>query len=286
MHLKAARDYGKAFLRNQINDDYTLDAELILLYVLQDKYASRAALLAHFDDDILDEQYSAYKDLLQKRASGICTAYITAHKEFRHLDLYVNNNVLVPRPDTEILVDAALEYIDIADTQKIKCLDMCTGSGAVAISIKYERPDVNVFASDISGPALEVVKKNAHKYNIYKQLTLYQSDVFNNINNTFNIITANAPYISSACIDGLQIEVRSEPHIALDGGEDGLSIIKRIIEDAPEHLYNSGVLLLEVDPAQMDAIQALLLKRGYSNAARYQDLSGKDRVIAAKFLSM
>jgi release factor glutamine methyltransferase len=268
-----------------------LDRELLLTHVLG---VSRSALLARggLEGAALDNaQAERYKALLAQRESGVCTAYLVGRKEFRYLNLEVTPDVLVPQPDTETLVEAALEFVDSlwakqateAAKAPVRILDLCTGSGAVALAIATERPGVEVTASDISAAALEVARRNALRYQV--PVKLVQSDlfaVFREAGEKFHLITANPPYIESAAIASLPPEVRGEPRLALDGGNDGLDIIKRIIAEAPDFLEPGGALFLEAQPAQMPEIRALMEKRGWTDIAAQCDLAGDERVIKAR----
>ena len=264
-----------------------LDASLLLGEVLR---KSRTELLAHGDDSLSEEQRDQFFALIQRRLGGECTAYILGRKEFRALDFIVNPSVLVPRPDTETLVEVVLELSnarqDLIDRGAVKdkgrsLLDLCTGSGALAISVKNERPFFDVTASDISAAALETAELNARQLLGDKNnIRFIHSDLFQNIDGRFDIIVSNPPYIASGEMSALPPEVRREPPLALDGGKDGLAIIRRIIERASGHLTDGGLLLLEADPRQMMAIRRLLTARRFGCITVFQDLAGLDRAIA------
>ena len=224
-------------------------------------------------------------------------------KEFRGLEFTVNPSVLVPRPDTETLVEAALEVLTqkpLAEAHRtcgsrhrvIKALDLCTGSGAVAISLKHEMPELDVYATDISADALEAAKTNAVSILSPNSIIhFFLGDIYNAFpdsrlptpDSPFSLITANPPYIASGEIQALSPEVQREPRIALDGGVSGLEIIKRIIDGAPGYLRSGGTLLLEADPRQMPDIAILLEKRGFFDIQLYKDLSDSQRVIGGRF---
>jgi release factor glutamine methyltransferase len=214
--------------------------------------------------------------------AGECTAYILGRKEVRGLDFTVTPDVLVPRPDTETLVEAALA---IGKGQYLAVLDLCTGSGAVAIALKHESPSMEVYASDISPKALTIARENARRIlGTGEIIHFLEADLFTPLSlsrfpRPFSLITANPPYIASGEIAGLAREVRGEPLLALDGGEDGLGLIRRIITEAPAFLLPGGSLLMEADPRQMALITLILKKKGYRDIRTYQDLSGQDRVI-------
>jgi release factor glutamine methyltransferase len=214
--------------------------------------------------------------------AGECTAYILGRKEFRCLDFTVTPDVLVPRPETETLVEAALA---LGNGQNLTVLDLCTGSGAVAIALKYESPSIELYASDISPKALTIARENARRILGTRGIIHFlEADLFTPLTlsrfpGSFSLITVNPPYIASGEIATLAREVRGEPLLALDGGEDGLSLIRRIITEAPAFLLPGGSLLMEADPRQMALITLILKEKGYRDIRTYQDLSGQDRVI-------
>jgi release factor glutamine methyltransferase len=261
-----------------------LDRDLLLAHVLG---VTRSRLLAMDAARLTAEQQTRYDELLAQRAAGVCVAYLTGHKEFRYLDLDVTPDVLVPQPDTETLVDAVLminreprEPREQGKLTAMKVLDLCTGSGCVALSLKYERSELEVTASDISRAALDVARRNAEKYAL--PVTFIESDLFEGISGRYDLITANPPYIETAAIALLAPEVRNEPALALDGGPDGLATIRRIITTAPTHLTPGGTLLMEAQPEQMREISLLLKEHGFAEVQTHPDLSGAERVISAR----
>jgi release factor glutamine methyltransferase len=252
-------------------DTPALDARLLLADILR---LEPVRLLLSSDDPVCGEAQAAYEQALERRLDGECVAYITGSKEFWGLPFLVNPSVLVPRPDTETLVEAALTVI----RQDAALLELCTGSGAVAIALKKECPALSVKATDISAAALETARKNAAR--LQADVCFAESDLFDRITGVFDLIVANPPYIPTGVIASLPAEVRREPRLALDGGEDGLDLIKRIIAEAKRHLKPAGVLLMEASPPQMPAIAELLRVGGYQQDVRvYQDIAGLDRVI-------
>lgn len=282
---------GTALLASKNISAPALDAALLLAGVTS---LSREKLYARAREEVSEEQRDLYFNLLERRINGVCTAYITGHKEFWGMDFTVTPAALVPRPDTEILVETALSLLQPATLLRPAAsktvLDLCTGCGAVAIALKHQCPELEVWASDISQEALDLARLNAERLGC--AITFVCGDLFQAVENRlkpadgacaaagFDLITANAPYIASTRIDSLAAEVRHEPRLALDGGTDGLDIIKRIIKDAPPYLKEKGALVLEADPVQMDAIAALMKEKGFCNIAFFTDLSGYNRVIA------
>ena len=289
-------------------DTPALDAALLLGKVMR---KSRAELITHEDAAVNETQREEFLNLITRRRNGECVAYILGRREFRGLEFAVNPQVLVPRPDTEILVEAALEYIDTnlprrgAEAQReeergekiFTLLDLCTGSGAVAISLKNECPFLHVTASDISPEALETAALNASRLldNGLNAVHFIQSDLFENISSgdgrllqtaagsgKFDLIVSNPPYVPTGELSGLAPEVRREPQLALDGGGDGLDLIRKIVSQAPRYLLPGGVLLLEAGSEQMPAIRDLLATNGFGDVRIYKDLAGRERVIGAE----
>jgi len=262
-------------------DTPSLDADLLLAETLK---TNREKLIANGNETIADDDGEKFFELLKRRRSGECIAYILGRREFRGLMFTVNPAVLVPRPDTEMLVEAALEFIDLrqkavsSDQKQISLLDLCTGSGAVAISLKNERPFISAAASDISGEALKAAKLNGEKS--AQETVFIQSDLFENICGKFDIIVSNPPYVPSGEMASLAPEIKREPAIALDGGKDGLDFIKKIIQAAPEHLFPQGALILEAGSEQIPHIAVLLENQGFIKIKVFKDLSGSERVIS------
>jgi release factor glutamine methyltransferase len=279
MTIQEALTEGKSRLRDAGIENPSLDAALLLAFILK---TNREMLIMQGTETLSEDAETGFTRLLDRRAAGECTAYILGRKEFRGLDFTVTPDVLVPRPDTETLVEAALA---IGNGQNLAALDLCTGSGAVAIALKHESPSMEVYAADISPKALTIARENARRIlGTDKIIHFLEADLFTPLTVSrfpfpFSLITANPPYIASGEIASLAREVRGEPLLALDGGEDGLGLIRRIITEAPAYLLPGGSLLMEADPRQMALITLILEKKGYRDIRVYQDLSGQDRVI-------
>ena len=301
MLIREALAQGSIDLKYAEIETPALDASILLAHVLK---TTRTALYAMGTKRISEEACESFCGLVERRCAGECTAYLTGKKEFRELEFTVNPSVLVPRPDTEILVEAALDLLGSREpgagmrdqncvaANDTKVLDLCTGSGAVAISLKHEMPELDVYATDISADALEVAKTNAARLLSPNSIIhFFLGDIYNAFpdsrpptpDSLFSLIASNPPYIATDEIQTLSPEVRHEPRIALDGGASGLEIIKRIVEGAPDHLRSGGSLLLEADPRQMADIVILLEKRGFFDIQLYNDLSGSQRVIGGRF---
>jgi release factor glutamine methyltransferase len=282
---------GTKILRTSGIDSPGLDASLLLAETLG---LSREQLIRRGPDPLREAESRRFFRLIDRRSAGECTAYILGRKEFRGLDFLVNPAVLVPRPDTETLVETALAVLDAPRPAPPRSLlDLCTGSGAVAVALKHERPETEVFASDISPEALETARinsarllgtgsKQTGRQSPPPALTFIPSDLFAQISCRFHLITANPPYVKTGELAGLPREVKREPRLALDGGEDGLDHIRAIIAGAPDHLFPGSVLLLEADPRQMPLIVSLLETQGFRDIQTYKDLSGAERVIGGR----
>ena len=216
------------------------------------------------------------KSGLVELEKGYPLQYITHQQSFWGLDFYVDENVLIPQPDTEIAVEYAIKKLKFKQNQRV--LDLCTGSGAIAISVAVNS-NAKVWASDISEKALEIAKKNAIENNADVNFIL--SNMFENIAGQFDIIISNPPYIESSTIPTLDIEVQNEPHLALDGGSDGLDFYRIIANQAQDYLNEDGILILEIGYNQKEAVEDLL-KANFINIETYKDYANNDRVIVAQ----
>ena len=234
-------------------------------------------LIINNEKELSKQDFEYYKNYITRLINGEPIQYIIGKQEFMGIEFNVNKDVLIPQPDTEILVE---ETIKIAkEYNKPKVLDLCTGSGAIAVSIKKYVPEAEVFASDISIKALQLAKIN----NIDNNINFIESNLFENINNEFDIIVSNPPYIRTEEIKSLSKEVQNEPLIALDGGQDGLNFYRDIIKQAHNYLKSNGKLCLEIGDEQKDAITQILKSNfNYTNIKYYKDLQGNDRVIIAE----
>ncbi|MDR2434998.1 MAG: peptide chain release factor N(5)-glutamine methyltransferase [Treponema sp.] len=284
MTIREALTEGSAALRSADIESPALDASLLLAEVLG---LSRAALIADGPETLPQERLAAFRRLIERRRNGECAAYILGRKEFRGLEFKVNPSVLVPRPDTETLVEAAIMKMEKFKNElapnggPLHVLDLCTGSGAVAIALKHEMPELAVWASDISAGALETAMFNAGRLIPESRVHFCLGSLFEALSSPplFSLIAVNPPYIPSAEIKTLPAEVQNEPLPALDGGSDGLDIIRNIIAKAPDFLCSGGSLLLEADPREMQTIGGLLAEKGFLDIQIYKDLSGLERVI-------
>jgi release factor glutamine methyltransferase len=246
-----------------------LDAQLLMLHALGKSQSDRAWLITHDDEELSEPAALAFQGFCQRRLQGEPVAYIVGSKPFFGLDLQVDKRVLVPRPDTETLVEWALTF----DTSKT-ILDMGTGSGAIALALKSVRPDWQITALDASGDALAVAQNNAKRLNL--NINFLQSAWFDGLQaNKFDLIVSNPPYIVEG--DWHMAALVHEPKQALTSGYDGLDDIRKIIAQAPQFLRSGGWLLLEHGYDQAAAVRNLLTQRGFKQVQSKQDLAGIER---------
>ena len=252
-----------------------LDAQLLLLEALRQPLANRAWLLAHDTDPVPDPAWQHFVGLCQRRINGEPVAYLTGHKEFHGLDLQVDARVLVPRPDTETLVDWALDVLE--GIARPRVLDLGTGSGAIALAIKHRRPDAHVDAVDASPQALDVARANARRLNL--NVSFQHGSWLDSVSGHYHAIVSNPPYVALG--DPHLSALAHEPVQALVSGPDGLDDIRNIVAHAPGHLHPGGWLLLEHGHDQAAAVRALLATAGLAGTSSRMDLAGIARCSGA-----
>jgi release factor glutamine methyltransferase len=255
-----------------------LDAELLLLHVVK---KPRSWLFTHADDVPDMDVQTDYARLLDRRASGEPVAYITGHRGFWSLDLEVTPATLIPRPETELLVELALQRLP--DDDACSVADLGTGSGAIALAIARERPHAQVVATDASADALAVARRNAQRHAINNIAFVHGDWLAPLAGRQFDLIVSNPPYIETADPHLGQGDLRFEPISALASGLDGLDDIRRIVRDAPARLHPGGWLLFEHGWNQGEASRALLQEAGYAEVFTAQDLERRDRVSGGRF---
>jgi len=270
--IKEILKKGSEKLKNT-QDKPILMSRLILQFVLKKE---KEYLMVHDEDKINLEDYNKFMEYINKLNKGIPIQYITNLQEFMKLNFYVDENVLVPQPDTEILVEKVVELIK---NKKVDVLDLCTGSGAIGISIAKYSENTKVAVLDISKKALDIARINSKNNNTEIEFIL--SDMFKNLENRkFDFIVSNPPYIKTNEIEKLSNEVKNEPHLALDGGQDGLCFYKVIINEGYNYLNENGCICLEIGYDQKNDVLNLINKSGkYTDVKCYKDLGGNDRVI-------
>lgn len=277
--LKQLYKVGTVKLAEEGIEEFSLDAWYLLEYVTG---VSKAMYFAEPERAVSEENADRYIDCIRRRAAHIPLQHITGEQEFMGYPFYVNEHVLIPRQDTETLVEEAIQVM----RPKMKILDMCTGSGCIVLSIlkmcreKYYMTELQGIGADVSEEALKVARENGRRLGV--PVTWIQSDLFAKIpeEEKYDVIVSNPPYIETAVIDTLQEEVRlHDPYIALDGKEDGLYFYRRIISEAGKYLKPQGKLMFEIGCDQAEAVEELMKNAGYEQITVKKDLAGLDRVV-------
>lgn len=255
-----------------------LDAEVLLAHLLRQE---RLYLLTHRTDTVSQETVDAFGALIQRRIQHEPIAYLVGHREFMSLDFTVSPGVLIPRPDTETLVELVLETY--SKTENLSILDLCTGSGAIAVSLAHYLPKSRVTAIDISSICIETAQKNAVKNGVGNRVQVLEGDVLKPMPclGLFDCVVSNPPYIPTTVVASLDADVQNfEPHTALDGGGDGLVFYRHIIQHAPDVLRPGGLLVFEIGHDQKNAVLALMEESGqFSKTGTTCDLAGIARVV-------
>ncbi len=274
MTYREAIETGTRILQKENIADAKIDAWYLLQMACK---IDRNFYYLHEEDELTAEQQSEYESTVHKRAEHVPLQYIIGEQEFMGLKFKVNSNVLIPRQDTETLVEEALRVVEPG----MRVLDLCTGSGCIIISLAKNVADISCTGSDISKQALLVAKENAKANEV--EVEWERSDLFENISGTFDLIVSNPPYIPTGEIPGLMPEVRDfEPVDALDGKEDGLYFYRIITEKSPEYLTSDGYLYFEIGYDQGEAVSAMMRQCGYTQVEVLKDLAGNDRVVKGR----
>lgn len=272
---------GKATiqLKTKNIDSPKLKARLIMQFLLKQ---TRQYIMVYDEQELTLEQQEKYFKNIEKLTKGIPLQHITHQQEFMKMNFYVNKKVLIPRPDTEVLVEEVIQIAKKINAKKI--LDLCTGSGAIAISLAQYIKDSQITATEISEEALKIAEKNAKTNKVEKQITFILSDLFEELpKEKYDMIVSNPPYIKRDIIKTLDEEVQKEPNIALDGGWDGLDFYRKIVHQAYEFLKYKGYLCLEIGYDQKEQICELIGQEDeYVNTYSKKDLYGNDRIIITK----
>ncbi len=278
--LNVAADY----LLEKGIDSPRLAAEILLAHVLGVK---RIDLYLDFERPLSSAEVSHFRGLIKRRLAREPLQYIIGHQEFWSLDFLVNQKVLIPRPETEVLVEQAIKYCR-SNTQspsdQLDVLDLCTGCGAIAISIAKEVPYTRVWATDISEEAISIAKTNAQRHGVMERIEFLVGHLFEPVREKglqFHLIVTNPPYVAEEEYESLPPEIRDyEPRAALDGGAGGMVLIEEIINTAPDFLTSRGVLMIEMDPRQISRAKELIASvSGYGAVDVIKDYSGLDRIV-------
>lgn len=283
------------YLKGKGIENPRLDSEVLLSHLLK---FDRVGLYLNYDRPLSKEELSSFREMLKRRGGREPLQYITGRQEFWSLDFKVTPDVLIPRPETEILVEEAIKVVggqwSVVSENRPLILDLCTGSGCIAISLANELKDAVVYAADASDAALKVARENAEINGVQDRVTFLKGDLYEAIENRprttdhrpllFDLIVSNPPYIKTGDIPNIQPEVRDyEPRIAVDGGQEGLDFYKRIISGAPHYLLSGGWLMVEVGEGQATAVSEMMKDSGsFEPASTVKDLAGIERVVKGK----
>lgn len=263
----------KQLKANEVEEPHA-KARRLLAFTLE---VPKEYLIINYDKEISKKQETIYKQYIKKLLEGEPIQYILGKQEFMGIEFAVNKDVLIPQPDTEILVEEVIKLLK--QYKKPKILDLCTGSGAIAISISEKVSEAQIYASDISEKALAIARINDRS----KKIKFILSDLFNNIEDKFDIIVSNPPYIKTHEIEKLSKEVQNEPILALDGGIDGLEFYRKIIGQASKYIKKNGYLCLEIGEEQKKQVKDIINnEKKYADIKEYKDLNKNDRVIICK----
>ena len=271
------------YLKQHGAESPRLDAEVLLAHALGCK---RIALYTRFEEVPAEAIRNAFKALVKKRAEGAPVAYLVGRKEFYSLDFHVEEGVLIPRPDTELLVVTVLDLIKARGGADVMIADIGTGTGAIAVAIAKQAPSAKVVAIDVNPQAVALAKKNAEKHGVADRVAPIESDLFSKVkaSRRFDFIVSNPPYVTTNELMNLEPTVRDhEPHLALDGGPEGTNVIEKILAVAPERLADGGELLIEISPMIAQRVEDLVSAApGLEFVATLKDLSQLARVTHAR----
>jgi release factor glutamine methyltransferase len=278
--VRRVLDWTIGYLKEHGSESARLDAEVLLAHA---RNCKRIQLYTDYDAVLPDDVRARMRGLVKRRAAAEPVAYLVGHREFFSLDFEVTRDVLIPRPDTETLVVEALELLKPVANSRI--LEIGTGSGCIAVSLAVNRREARVVATDTSPAALAVASRNAERHGVEDRIEFRSGDLFAPLRDReqFDLIVSNPPYVSTAEIDRLAADVREhEPRSALDGGADGLDVIRRIVTDAAPFLAAGGWVVLECSPEQVPAVRELFGQTGYAEVRVRQDLAGRGRAVCAQ----
>lgn len=273
--IRKVLDWTRGHFDKQDIDDPRLTSEILLGHVL---CLPRVKLYMDLDRPLTKDELATYRGLIQRRLSGEPTQYLVGAKEFYGRRFAVDPRVLIPRSETELLVEAVLH--DVKKDAPSRVLDVCTGSGCIAVTIAAERPQASVWATDLMPGALEVARSNAEAHQVDSRVTFYQGDLLAPLPEgcTFEVIVSNPPYVKTGDLKTLQREVQREPKEALDGGPEGVTLIARLVKDALPRLKPGGLLAMEIGEDEGAAVKELLVRAGYHDVKIEKDLARHERL--------
>ena len=284
MNIKELINFGKTTLEKNEVEDAGIIARVLAQYILK---MDRNKIVINENSNIEEIDKHRYYLAIIEIIQGMPLQYITNSQEFYGIQMYVNENVLIPQPDTEILVQEVIKIIEQKNKNKeqkdIEILDMCTGSGCIAVAIATNVQNVNAMLADISREALKVAKVNAQNTNTTEKFKFIQTNMFEKVEGKFDIIVSNPPYIETDTIKSLNKQVQNEPLLALDGGEDGLKFYRILVNEGYKYLNKDGYLCMEIGYNQKQKVEELLKQNEkYTSIYTLKDFNGNDRVVIAK----
>lgn len=284
MNIKELINFGKTTLEKNEVEDAGIIARVLAQYILK---MDRNKIVINENSNIEEIDKHRYYLAIIEIIQGMPLQYITNSQEFYGIQMYVNENVLIPQPDTEILVQEVIKIIEQKNKNKeqkdIEILDMCTGSGCIAVAIATNVQNVNAMLADISREALEIAKVNAQYTNTTEKFKFIQTNMFEKVEKKFDIIVSNPPYIETDTIKSLNKQVQNEPLLALDGGEDGLKFYRILVNEGYKYLNKDGYLCMEIGYNQKQKVEELLKQNEkYTSIYTLKDFNGNDRVVIAK----
>ena len=276
--VKSALHYGKCEL-NTLEAQF--ESELLLMAVWN---KDRAYLFSHFSDVIPENTFTDYCNTVFMRKNGKPLYYIIGKKPFYNISVKVDESVLIPRPESELLVETSLEFIK-RNNRNTSILDMCTGSGAIAVAIAHNSRNAEIHAVDISRYALKIAVQNVKEYSLENKITCYRSDGFSEVSEKYDLIVSNPPYVPTESLCKCSQDVLKEPLLALDGGMDGMVFIRRLVRESVKYLKNNGLCLFEIagDFHQKPAMK-LLSECGFKKIFTLRDLAGFARVCGGYYV--
>lgn len=285
-NIRRILDWTREHLAKSGSESARLEAEVLLAHAMG---LQRIQLYVNYQQVLTDAERARMRELVTRRATGEPVAYLVGFREFFSLPIKVNRAVLIPRPETETLVVEAMTALQQHAAQTPRLLDLCTGSGCIAVAIAKNVQGVQVTATDLSADSLTVAQDNAAALRVADRIEFLHGDLFAAVppESRFHVVASNPPYVASAEIAGLSRDVRNhEPHHALDGGPDGLDLVRIIVRQAPEFLVPGGRLLIEVSPEQIPAVGALIESDArYSAQVTFKDFAGLPRIVSAEIAS-
>jgi release factor glutamine methyltransferase len=275
-----ARADATARLRASPSESPALDADLLLAHVCG---ISKEVLYAHLDAPLAADEETSYRALVERRAAGEPVAYLRGWKEFFGLRFAVDRRVLIPRPETEVLVEAALAFM--RETRRTRVADVGTGSGAIAVALAKTEPRARVIATDASADALAVARLNVDAHGLSDRIELREGDLLGAVGGEVDVVAANLPYLRPEAVEHLtgdRTSLAFEPHVAVVAGPDGLDLIRRCIGQLPDRLAQGGAAFFECDPPQADTVAQLLRDTIHGTTRVLRDLAGLARVVEGK----